>query len=616
MKTYPLPLPVVFCHSFLSLFLRSTNRKKDGKDHRYFSIVENQRVSAGKTVQRTVLYLGEINDQQQASWRKTLAVFDEQKQQVTEVSLFPADRPLPEDAVDTIQVKLSGLELRHPRPFGNCWLASELWHQLGLSDFWRERLPEGREGVSWEKVLRLLVVNRLLEPGSEFRIHRHWFVESAMDALLEEDFAVADKDRLYRCLDRLLKHKQELFVWLKQKWAELFQTDFEVLLYDLTSTYFEGDLEENPKAKRGYSRDSRPDCVQVVIAVVATPDGFPLAYEVMNGNTSEQKTLRPFLDHIEKSYGKAKRTWVMDRGIPTEATLREMRDRRIYYLVGTPKGRINKHEKKWLDLPWQKVRDSVQVKLYEHEGELYVLARSDGRQAKEIAMRRKRIARLLRKLRVMRRSLPSRDQLLLRIGAAKKEAGRAFGFVKIRVPLAAEPVTRQTFHFQVDKNKLTKAQQRDGHYLLRSNLTAEDPAVLWTRYVQLTQIEAVFRSLKSELGIRPIYHRLESRVDAHILIAFLAYCLQVTLKNRLQIHAPGLTPTAVLEKLGTIQMIDVWIPTCDGRWLILPRYTQPAQDLQVLLEQIQLSLPSQPPPRITAPTPPPTHQLTVQPCLW
>jgi transposase len=268
-------------------------------------------------------------------------------------------------------------------------------------------------------------------------------------------------------------------------------------------------MEENPKAKRGYSRDSRPDCLQVVIALVVTPDGFPLAYEVMDGNTSEHQTLRPFLEHIEKTYGKARRVWVMDRGIPTEATLREMREpeREMFYLVGTPKGRINKHEKKWLDLPWQKVRDSVQVKLYEHEGELYVLARSDGRQAKEIAMRRKRLARLLRKLRAIRRRLPGRDQLLLRIGAAKKEAGRAFGFVKIRLPLAHEPVTRETFSFRVEKSKLQKAQQRDGHYLLRSNLTAEDPAVLWTRYVQLTQIEAVFRSLKSELGIRPIYHQ-------------------------------------------------------------------------------------------------------------
>ena len=406
-----------------------------------------------------------------------------------------------------------------------------------------------------------------------------------MDELLDVDFAVAEKDRLYRCLDRLLEHKQDLFVWLRQKWADLFAADFEVLLYDLTSTYFEGEMEQNPKAKRGYSRDGRPDCLQVVIALVVTTDGFPLAYEVMDGNTSDRTTLRKFLKHVENTYGKAKRVWVMDRGIPTEEVLAEMRspERQTFYLVGTPKSKISQHEKKWLDLPWQKVRDSVEVKLYEHENELYVLAKSEGRQQKEIAMRRRRLARLLRKLRAMRRSLPSRDQLLLRIGAAKKEAGRAFGFVKIELPHEDQDVTRDSFRFRVDKTKLKEAERRDGHYLLRSNLTAEDPAVLWTRYVQLTQIEAVFRSLKSELGIRPIYHQLEHRADAHILVAFLAYCLQVTLKNRLMAYAPGLTPAAVLDKLGTIQMIDVCIPTCDGRWLILPRYTQPDRDLQLLL---------------------------------
>ena len=602
------------------MFLRSTNRKKDGKDHRYFSIVENQRLLGGKTTQRTVLYLGEINDQQQTSWRKTLEVFDENEQRYATVSLFPDDQPIPADAVDSIQVRLSGLELRRPRVFGNCWMGCELWHQLGLDEFWRQRLPEARETVSWEKVLRLLVVNRLLDPGSEFQVHRQWFVDSAMDELLEEDFAVAGKDRLYRCLDRVLEHKRELFVWLKQKWADLFQADFEVLLYDLTSTYFEGEMEQNPKARRGYSRDGRPDCLQLVIALVVTTDGFPLAYEVMNGNTSERTTLRTFLDDIEKTYGKAKRTWVMDRGIPSEAILKEMREpeRETFYLVGTPKGKISQHEKKWLELPWQKVRDSVQVKLYQDGGELYVLAKSEGRQAKEIAIRRKRLVRLLRKLRAMRKSLPKRDPLLLRIGAAKKEAGRAFGFVKIRLPQTGEAVTRETFSFQVDKAKLKAAEQRDGHYLLRSNLTAEDPAVLWTRYVQLTQIESVFRCLKSELSIRPIHHQLEHRADAHVLIAFLAYCLQVTLKNRLMIHASGLTPAAVLEKMATIQMVEVWIPMLDGRWLMLPRYTQPDKDVQAMLNKLDITLPSQPPPRIKSSQtlPSPTKPAAEQPVLW
>ena len=438
------------------MFLRSIHRKKDGKDHRYFSIVENQRIASNKTVQRTVLYLGEINDQQQMTWRKTLSVFDEQEQEYENLSLFPDDREIPADAVDSLQVKLSGLELRRPRLFGSCWLGCQLWQQLGLHEFWDARLAGTREEVPWEKVLQLLVVSQLLDPGSEFRVHHQWYLSTAMDALLGTDFAVAEKNRLYRCMDRVLEHKQDLFLWLRQKWADLFQAEFEVLLYDLTSTYFEGAMEENPKAKYGHSRDKRTDCLQVVIALVITTDGFPLAYEVMNGNTSDRTTLRGFLDQIEKTYGKAKRMWVMDRGIPTEEILQEMRDpaREIFYLVGTPKGKIQQYEKKWLDLPWQQVRESVDVKLFEQDGELYVLAKSEGRRAKETAMRRKRLARLLRKLRAMRRNLPARDQLLMRLGAAKAAAGRAFSFVQMQVPEEDQPLTRETFQFRVDKKKL------------------------------------------------------------------------------------------------------------------------------------------------------------------
>ena len=481
------------------MFLRSIHRKKDGKDHRYFSIVENHRCASHKTVQRTVLYLGEINDQQQAAWRKSLSVFDEQQQEYANLSLFPDDREIPADAIDSLQVKLSGLELRRPRLFGNCWLACELWQQLGLREFWDVRFAGSREDVPWEKVLQLLVVNRLLDPGSEFRVHRQWYLTTAMDALLGTDFAVAEKNRLYRCLDRVLEHKQELFLWLRQKWADLFQAEFEVLLYDLTSTYFEGAMEENPKAKYGHSRDKRTDCLQLVIALVITIDGFPLAYEVMDGNTSDRTTLRGFLDKIEKTYGKAKRMWVMDRGIPTEEILEEMRDpaREIFYLVGTPKGKIQQYEKKWLDLPWQQVRESVDVKLFEQDGELYVLAKSEGRRAKETAMRRKRLARLLRKLRAMRRSLPSLVQLLMRLGAARAAAGRAFQFVQMQVPEEGQPVTRETFQFRVDKKKLQEAEWRDGHYLLRSNLTAGDPSVLWTRYGKLRSSETACGSCLS-----------------------------------------------------------------------------------------------------------------------
>jgi transposase len=477
-----------------------------------------------------------------------------------------------------------------------------LWRQLQLDQFWTEKLPKGRETVRWEQVLELLVVNRLIDPGSEFRLHRQWFDQSAMDVLLGQDFAVAEKDRLYRCLDRLLEHKNELFVHLRQRWQDLFDAEFDLLLYDLTSTYIEGEAERNPKAKYGYSRDGKPNCKQVVIALVMTPTGLPIAYEVMDGNTSDKTTLRGFLDKVEGLYGKARRVWLMDRGIPTEALLQEMRESRqeTFYLVGTSRSKIKQYEQKWLDLPWRKVRESVEVKLFAEQGELYVLAKSEGRQAKEIAIRRKKVARLLRKLRAMRRSCPKRDQLLMRVGAAKTDVGRAFGFVMINLPKAGEPVTRQTFTFKLDKAKLKEAELHDGHYLLRTNLVNEDPAVLWDRYMQLTQIEATFKCLKSDLGIRPIYHQLEHRVEAHIMVAFLAYCLLVTLKHRLQAYAPGLTPRAVLEKLATIQMLDVSFPTTDGRRLVMPRYTEPDPEQALLLHHLKLVLPPQPAPRIGA----------------
>lgn len=575
---------------------------KDGKEHRYYSVVENRRLSSGRVAQRQVLYLGEINSSQQASWRKTLNVLDEEQDRVTPLSLFADDRPVPAAALESVQVKLQEMTLRRARPFGNCWLGCQLWRQLELDRFWTEKFGKGRERVSWARVLELLVVNRLIDPGSEFRLHRQWFDQSAMDVLLGHDFEIAEKDRLYRCLDRVLEHKQELFVHLQQRWKDLFGAEFDLLLYDLTSTYVEGEAEQNPKARYGYSRDGRPDCKQVVIALVMTPEGLPLAYEVMDGNTSDKTTLRGFLDKIEGMYGKARRVWLMDRGIPTEAVLQEMRSSReeTYYLVGTSRAKVKQYEKQWLDLPWQKVRDSVQVKLFAKDGELYVLAKSEGRQAKEIAIRRKKLARLLRKLRAMRRSSPKRDQLLMRVGAAKTDVGRAFGFVKINLPKVGEAVTRETFTFQLDKTKLKEAELRDGHYLLRTNLVAENPAVLWDRYMQLTQIEAAFKCLKSDLGIRPIHHQLEHRVEAHILVAFLAYCLTVTLKHRIQPHASGLTPRAVLEKLAAIQMLDVEFPTTDGRRLVMPRFTEPEPEQALLLHKLKLSLPSQPAPRITA----------------
>jgi transposase len=398
----------------------------------------------------------------------------------------------------------------------------------------------------------------------------------------------------------LLAHKAALFSFLRERWQDLFHVEFEVLLYDLTSTYFECDPPGSGKRRFGYSRDKRPDCVQVIIALVVTPDGLPLAYEVLAGNTSEKTTLKSFLDKIEKQYGQAKRVWVMDRGIPTEEQLKDMREASspVAYLVGTPRGRLSKLEKQFLERPWEQVKESVQVKLLPREGELYILARSEGRRQKERAIRERRLKHLWARLRELQGQELTRDELLLKLGAAKAEAGRVYGLVEVQVPKPEQPVNAETFAFWLRKDKLRQAFRREGHYLLRSNLPEEDPARLWQHYVQLTEIEAVFRALKNDLAIRPIHHQKDSRIEAHIFVSFLAYCLYVTLRQRLRTLAPGLTPRAVLEKMSAIQLVDVRVPTTDGRLLILPRYTQPEKDHQMLLHELHLQLPAQPPPRI------------------
>jgi transposase len=405
---------------------------------------------------------------------------------------------------------------------------------------------------------------------------------------------------LYRCLDKLLKHKSALFSFLTERWRDLFHTRYEVLLYDLTSTYFECDPPGHGKRRFGYSRDKRPDCVQVVIALVITLDGFPLAYEVMPGNTSDKTTLKAFLKKIEDQYGKANRIWVMDRGIPTEEVLREMREgsNPVSYLVGTPRGRLTKLEKDFLKLPWVKVKDLLEVKLLPQKGEVYVLTRSVGRRQKERGMRRRRLKRLWARLHELQRQKLTRDELLLKLGAAKADAGIVYRLVDVHVPKTTETVSTGTFTFSLHKKKLRAAIRNEGHYLLRSNLSDEDPVILWQRYIQLTEIEAVFRNLKSDLAIRPIYHQKDWRIEAHIFVSFLAYCLYVTLQQRLRVLAPGLTSRAVIEKMSAIQMVDVCLPTTDGRLLILPRYTQPEKDHQLLLQQLHLVLPPQPPPRI------------------
>ena len=579
------------------MFLRCNRRKKDGKVHEYWNVVENRRLSDGRVAQRQVLYLGEINASQREAWRKTVEVEDEGQRR--QVALFPAGS-MPVDNVDAIGVCLSELRLERPRQWGACWLAMELWQQLDLDSFWRSHLAPSREGTPWLKVLKTLVAYRLIDPGSEWRLHRQWYDASAMADLLDADFALAEKNTLYRCLDKLVEHKDELFKFLCRRWGELFGAKFDVLLYDLTSTYFETDTERGPEDLRqyGYSRDKRGDCRQVVIALIVTPEGFPLSYEVLAGNTADSTTLSDFLDRVEKRYGKANRIWVMDRGIPTEESLAKMRRIGASYLVGTPKGRLSKLEQGFLGQPWAKVRDGVQVKRLATEEDIYVLAQSDARIDKERGMRRRRLRRYVDRLQALQRQALTRDQLLMKLGAAKHEAGRAAHLVKVSLPESS--ATTASLEFRLDRDKLRQVRRREGRYLLRTNLGANQPEQLWTFYIQLTEVEQAFKELKHDLAVRPIYHQNEDRIEAHIFVAFLAYCLQVTLKGKLRSRAGGITPREVLTKFKTMQMVDVRIPTTDGRQLLLPRYTQPEPDHRMLLECLRLRLPGQPPPKITA----------------
>jgi transposase len=593
------------------MYLKCHSRLKDGKEHYYYSIAEKVACAGGRRVERHVFYLGEVNDSQRERWLKLIEAFDVEAQQQTKLALFASDHPIPTHATDlAVQVRLAEFSIQRPRQWGACWIFLRIWEQLKLEAFWRERLPASREHTSWYQILLVLCAYRWIDPGSEWRLHREWYAGSAMGDLLNADFALAAKDNLYRCLDKLVAHKAALFSFLQERWKDLFGIRYEVLLYDLTSTYFESNppFAEGDKRQFGYSRDKRSDCVQVVIALVVTPEGFPMAYEVLSGNTSDKTTLKDFLERIQKQYGKARRVWVMDRGIPTDEVLEEMRqqtDPPLQYVVGTPKGRLGKLEAQLVKLSWQQARPSVQVKLLSQEEELFVLVQSQARVSKERAMRRRKLKQLWTRLKALREQRPSYETLLMKLGAAKAEAGRVWSLVEVALPEAprskkARQQRVSGFEFGLQKKKLREVFKREGRYLLRTNLKETDPAKVWEFYLQLVEVEEAFKNLKGDLAIRPIFHQLERRIEAHVFVCFLAYCLQVSLRHQLRAKAPGLTVRQVLEKFGRMQMMDVHFPTTDGRDILFVRYTQPEKDHQLILAQMNWELPPQSPPRITA----------------
>lgn len=577
------------------MFLKTHRLHKDGKEHVYYSLCESLRVSRSRVVQRTVLHLGELNTTQTERWERTIQAVQEDGQR-QQLRLFTDREGQAPAAPDVAEVVLSSLAVRRPRRFGECWIGCKLWEELGLRAFWEEVLKGQRGEVSWAKVVELLVVNRLCAPRSELSVHEKWFPQTAMDLLLDADVQVAEKDRLYRCLDRMVAHKEALEKHLAQRWRDLFGGSFDVLLYDLTSTYFEGQALEVEKARRGYSRDHRPDCLQVLLALVVTPEGFPLSYETLAGNVRDEGTLEAALEAMERKYGPARRIWVFDRGVVSEANLQVLRGRQAQYVVGTPRSQLKQYEQKLLSGTWEEISKEVKVQLLAEGDETFVLAQSQDRAKKEEAMRWRQIRGLMRDLVCLRRSLrhgtiKDPDKVLMRMGRLSERWPRGWAYVAVKWQGGR-------LSWKWDRQALKLAGLRDGAYLLRTNLKDRTAPALWKIYVQLTEVEEVFRTLKSHLALRPIWHWVGPRVEAHVMVAFLGYCLWVCLKQKLKAAAPSLTPWQLLDQFSRIVQVEVWFKLRTGGAICLPRITQPEPAQAVLLAQLGWRLPDQPPPRI------------------
>ena len=577
------------------MFLKTHRVRKDGKLHIYYSLCESLRVSRSRVTQRRVLHLGELNTTQLDRWQRSIETVHEDGQR-HQMRLFTDREGQAPAAEDVAEVILSSLVVRRPRRFGECWVGCKLWEELGLREFWQTALTDERGQVPWAKVVELLVVNRLCAPRSELSIHEKWFGQTAMDLLLDSDASVAEKDRLYRCLDRMLAHKEVLEQHLAAKWRDLFGAEFDVLLYDLTSTYFEGEAVEVEKARRGYSRDHRPDCLQLLLAVVVTPEGFPLSYEVLSGNVRDEGTLDGALEAIERKHGVARRIWVFDRGVVSEANLQKLRERGARYVVGTARSQLKQYEQQLLGGDWQAISPEVRVQLLSEGPETFVLARSADRAKKEDAMRARQVRGLMRDLVCLRRSIrrgtiKQPDKILMRMGRLQERWPRAWPYLRVHWQ-------EGRLCWDWDRPALRLASMRDGAYLLRTNLDERTPEALWKMYVQLTEVETVFRALKSDLAIRPIWHWVGSRVEAHVMVAFLGYCLWVCLKHKLKAVAPSLTPWQLLDQFGRIIQVEVWFKLRAGGAICLPRITQPEAAQALLLHQLAWQLPEQPPPKI------------------
>jgi Transposase DDE domain len=575
------------------MYLRPHQRNKDGKDHTYWSLVETVRTVDGPR-QQTLCYLGELNDSAQARWLKTIEVFNEEGESL-QLKLFPSEVEPPVEEVGVAQVVLNGVRLERTRRFGDCYVGLELWRRLKLDGFFEEQLDGETAEVAWSRVATVLAINRLCAPGSELAIEERWYPATALDDLLGIEQGQINHSRMYRCLDRMLPHKTGLERHLRGRYGELFAAEFDVLLYDLTSSYVEGQALKNGMMQRGYSRDHGPDCKQVVLALIVNVEGFPLSYETFDGDRADVSTLETVLRMVERKYGKARRVWVFDRGIVSEANLEALRRRGGQYLVGTPRAKLKEFERPLLEEGWQQVRPEVEVKLVPTlpGEETYILCRSTARQEKEKAIHSRFSARIEQALgslekRIAAGKLKDRHKIERKLGSLEARHAQVADLYEIKV---VDPGGGLRLEWQRKPDRQSWQQAREGAYLLRTNLTETDPAKLWKSYIQLTEAEAVFRALKSELSIRPIFHQLERRAKAHILVAFLGYAMWVTLKHLLLGKRSALTPARALDLLSRLQSADIVLPTTDGHEIRLRRITEPTAEQQSLLDELGISLP-------------------------
>jgi transposase len=578
------------------MFLRRHQRTKDGKPHSYWSLVETVRTPDGPR-QRRLCYLGELNESGQARWLKTIEVFNAQGES-RQLKLFPSEVEPPEDDPAVARVRLDKVRLERTRRFGDCLLGLELWQRLELDRFCQSALdrPEDPVEVPWSRIAALLAINRLCAPGSELAIEERWYPTTALDDLLHIQPGKINDTRLYRCLDRLIPHKTSFERHLAERYGELFAAQYDVLLYDLTSSYVEGMAGKDPMMRRGYSRDHRPDCKQVVIALIVNVEGFPLSYETFDGNRADVTTLEAVLRMVERKYGKARRVWVFDRGIISEENLEALRRRGGQYLVGTPRAKLKQFEQSLLESHgWEQVRPEVEVKLVPtpQGEETYILCRSTARREKELAIRSRFSTRLEKGLnalakRVVEGQLKDRAKVERRVGSLLARHPQVADLYAVKI---TERGARLQVNWNLRQQRQAWQQAREGAYLLRTNLPASEPAQLWKSYIQLTEAEAAFRALKSELSIRPIFHQLERRAKAHILVAFLGYALWVTLKHLLIRKRSNLSPAKALHLLSSLHSADIILPTTDGREIRLRRITTPSREQRLLLNQLGIRLP-------------------------